>query len=333
VSASARILIRLPNWLGDVLLARPLLHAVRATWPDAAVMGVAPAPFLDLLAEERCLDAREPWAREGGARGTLLERVRAWRPTAALVLPGSFSSAWFAFRAAIPVRVGFRGDGRSWLLTRALPRRARGALHLSLEFLELGREIGARSAATPVLEVGTRARTAARALLDRLGIEASAPYALLGPRSAWGPAREWPAERFAAVGRALADRGRAVLVCGTAAERESCERVAAAVGARARAIAGDTDLPVLAALAARSSVTVCNDSGLAHLAAAVGAPTIQIYGSASSAWTHALGARVRILHRAPVCSPCYQRTCRIGYACLTAIEAAEVVRACEEIAA
>jgi len=82
---------------------------------------------------------------------------------------------------------------------------------------------------------------------------------------------------------------------------------------------------VLVALAARARLALCNDSGLAHLAAATGIPTLQIYGSAASGWTAARGARVRVLHRAPVCSPCWRRTCRIGTRCLDAVSVAWVL--------
>ena len=112
-----------------------------------------------------------------------------------------------------------------------------------------------------------------------------------------------------------------------------CEEVARQVGARAVALAGATSLPVQAALCAIASLAVCNDSGLAHLAAAVGTPTVVIFGSTSSAWSAPLGARVRVVQRAPVCSPCFQRHCRIGYGCLTAVTVAEVTRACREVAA
>ncbi|HEY6866202.1 MAG TPA: glycosyltransferase family 9 protein, partial [Candidatus Eisenbacteria bacterium] len=144
----------------------------------------------------------------------------------------------------------------------------------------------------------------------------------------YGPAKRWGVPRFAAAARALAARGFRVLVCGAAGERDECEAVAAAAGPGVRSLAGETDLPVQAALCARAAVALCNDSGLAHLAAAVGTPTVAIFGSTSSAWTAPLGSHVRILQRAPVCSPCFRRTCRIGYRCLEAVEVGRVVQAC-----
>jgi len=128
-------------------------------------------------------------------------------------------------------------------------------------------------------------------------------------------------------------RGWAALVAGAAEDRSIAEPMAAAIGERAHAIAGTTSLGEQLALCTLARLTVSNDSGLAHLAGATGAPTVAIFGSTSSAWTAPLGARVRIVQRAPVCSPCFQRTCAIGFRCLTAIDVAEVARICEEVAA
>jgi heptosyltransferase-2 len=112
-----------------------------------------------------------------------------------------------------------------------------------------------------------------------------------------------------------------------------CAAVARAIGAGAVTLAGATDLATQAALLADAAVAVCNDSGLAHLAGAVGAPTVVVFGSTSSAWTAPLGARVRVVQDAPVCSPCFQRTCAIGTVCLERVSVAQVIAACESTVA
>jgi len=185
-------------------------------------------------------------------------------------------------------------------------------------------------AAVDVLPVPAAARESAAPWVRR---GAAGTYAVLGPGAAYGPAKRWDAERFTVVGRALVARGLAVLVCGAASERADCESVAAGIGAGAFALAGATDLATQAAVCAGAAIAVCNDSGLAHLSAATGAPTLAVFGSTSSAWTAPLGPRVRVLQHAPVCAPCFQRTCRIGYRCLDAVTAAEVLAACEALAA
>ena len=276
-------------------------------------------------------DRIHPWTRDPGARHALTRELRAWRPDAALVLPPSFSSAWWARSWGAPTRVGYRAEGRRLLLTHALPRPERGDRHLSEEYLELAAGLGATRAEFAPLRVPETARLAARELRARLGI--AERHALLAPGALYGPAKRWPAERFAAVGRVLVEQGLAVLVCGVAAEREECEQVARAIGPRGFALAGATDLAALAGLCAEARVAVCNDSGLAHLSAATGAPTLVVFGSTSSAWTAPLGPRVRVVQHAPVCAPCFQRTCRIGYRCLAAVTADEVVSACRMLAA
>jgi len=329
---SERILLRLPNWLGDALLARPLLHAVRAARPDAEIVAVAPSRLLELLAPERTFDRAEPWPEAAPARAALAAQLRRRRPHAALVLPPSFSSAAFAWATGARVRVGYAHDLRSPLLTHALRRRPRGERHLSREFLDLGGVLGAAPVPLPALAIAAEALDGAHQRLANHGLGEGDRYVLLAPRSVWGPAREWPRERFVAAGAALAASGLRVLVCGVAAERAPCAAIAAAIGAGAASLAGETDLPQLAALCRGAALVLGNDSGIAHLAAATCAPTVQIYGSASSAWTHALGPRVAVIHRAPVCSPCWQRTCRIGYACLGAVEVAHVLRTCSALA-
>lgn len=329
MSAVPRILIRLPNWLGDALMARPLLHGVRDAQPAAEIRAVGPTALLALLSSEATFDRAEPWPGDRAGRAHLARTLRAWRPEVALVLPFSFSSARFAAATGARSRIGYAHEGRSPWLTEAPRRPPRGELHLSREYLALGESLGVRDAPLPPLAPTPGARAAAEELRART---AGGRYAVLAPRSAYGPARQWPAERFSELARRLIAGGLAVFVCGTAAERGTCEAVALAAGRGAFSLAGETDLPALVALVAGAELAVCNDSGLAHLAGAVGIPTVTVYGSTSSAWTAALGPRVRIVQKPPVCSPCFRRTCRIGYPCLTAIPVERIERACREIA-
>jgi heptosyltransferase-2 len=327
------VLVRLPNWLGDVFMARPLLHALRQAWPGARVLAVGPEPLLAPLAAEGVADEWFAWSRDPAERRAVTARVRERPPEVAFVLPASFSSAWLAFACGARERVGYRSEGRSPLLTRALPRRPRGERHLSDEFLDLAAPLGVQPVAVPVLRPRAEDVRAANALLAEVQIEETSPVALLAPRSAYGPAREWFADRFVAAGRGLVERGLHVLVCGTAGEAAACASVAKGIGEGASNLAGRTPLSLLVALASRVRLALCNDSGLAHLAAATGAPTLQIYGSAASGWTAARGPRVRVLHRAPVCSPCWRRTCLIGTRCLDAVTVAWVLAEADRLMA
>jgi heptosyltransferase-2 len=327
VSAAAAgaggVVVRLPNWLGDALMARPFLGAVRRRHAGERVTAVGPPGLLDLLAADGAWDVPVAWPPGPGAMGA----VRATRPRTAYVLPPSFSSALLAWRWGAAERVGFSADGRDLLLTRRIHRPARGDRHLAREYLALAGEADGSIAVDPLATDAGAARVA----LELAGGPGE-PYAVLAPGAAYGPAKRWPAERFAEVGRALASRGMRVLACGGPGDRAACDEVAAATGG-ARSLAGRTTLLVQAALCARAAVVVSNDSGMAHLAAAAGAPTVAVFGSTSSAWTAPLGPRVRVVQRAPVCSPCFRRSCVIGTPCLVGVSAARVLAAVDALLA
>jgi heptosyltransferase-2 len=324
-------MVRIPNWLGDALLARPLLAGLASARPDAEVCAIGPAPLLALLGESHRFACTEPWPATRAERRALTGRMRAWSPDVALVLPPSFSSAWFAFRTGARERIGFAHEGRSPLLTRAVRRPPRGELHLSREYARLGESHRVAWTDPGPLRVTAAAHAAARALLD--DDPAVRPLVVLGPGAVYGPAKRWSPERFAALARRCVDHGDQVIVCGGGGDRAVCEAVASAAGGPVRSLAGRTDLPTQAALLASAALAVCNDSGLAHLAGAAGAPTVALFGSTSSAWTAPLGPRVRVVQRPPVCSPCFQRTCVIGTVCLARIDVESVWRAAREVAA
>ncbi|HYM80127.1 MAG TPA: lipopolysaccharide heptosyltransferase II [Candidatus Limnocylindria bacterium] len=332
-----RLLIRLPNWLGDALMARPLLHALRASLPAAEIRAVG-RPLGRVLERERLWDHWTPLQHLDDARKRVLDedaRKRAPcnnRFDAALILPPSFSSAWRLPRRRIPRRIGFAADGRSWLLTDAVHRPAPGEKHLSEEYLDLGARLGVRSAPLPVLRPSEDELAEARARLRRLEV-GDRPFVVLGPGAAYGPAKRWPFERFVALARGFTARGFAALIAGAAEDCAITVPMATAIGEGAHSIAGQTSIAEQLALCTIARVTVSNDSGLAHLAAASGAPTVAIFGSTSSAWTAPRGPRVRIVQHPPVCSPCFQRTCAIGYRCLMNVDVGEVAHVCEVLTA
>jgi heptosyltransferase-2 len=210
-------------------------------------------------------------------------------------------------------------------------------MHLSQEYVRLVRlladrlEGGGMETSPSNLVVPPAARARSAALLGSIGVTTS--YAVLGPGAIFGPAKRWSPVRFAELGRILVRDGLAILVCGAAADRDICLEVARGIGPEAHSLAGVTDLEVQAGVCAGARVVVTNDSGLGHLAAAVGASTVSLFGSTSSGWTAPLGEHVRVVQHAPVCAPCFQRTCRIGYLCLERIDTERVATACRELLA
>lgn len=324
------LLLRLPNWLGDFVLALPVVEAAVAQ-PGPPALVVGPAPLGPILTSRHPRVRFFGWNRS--ARYALAGALRRARPATALLLTESFSSALLAFLSGAPERIGFAAEGRDFLLTRRLsrPRPARStarAREYRLLADAAGIPVGDES---PRLDATPAEREGATALLRRSGGDPGR-YAVLAPGASYGPAKRWAPDRFGALARHLADaRGLATLLVGSAEDREAAAEAARAAGGAARDLVGRTDLPALVGLLAGAAIVASNDSGVMHLAAALKRPTVAVFGSTSPVWTSAEAAWVRNLYSAYPCSPCFRRSCPIGYGCLNAVGAAEAIRAADEL--
>ncbi len=322
--------VRLPNWLGDLILA----------WRVVETAGAEGAIFAGRAAFEPLVRARFPASpyiavsRRG--RYTAAGALRALQPAAALLLTDSFSSALLAALARIPRRIGYAAEGRGFLLTARVPRagRARSAPRFA-EYRELGEAAGLRvPPGEPALRATPEEKALGAARLAAAGLGGAA-ILVLAPGAAYGPAKQWGAERFAAVGGHLARRrGVALAIVGAAGDVTAAAEtagLAAAAGARVANIAGATSLGELVGIVDAAAAVVSNDSGVMHLAAALGRPTVGVFGSTSPVWTASGASWVANLYAEYPCSPCFRRTCPIGYGCLRSIEAEEGSRAVEAL--
>jgi len=164
---------------------------------------------------------------------------------------------------------------------------------------------------------------------------AGSPLLAIAPAAAYGPAKEWPADRYGALIDLLAARDDAeVVLVGAPSERAKCDEVAAASKSGAIVAAGGTNIGELVALLSLCDGFIGNDSGCAHIAGALGIPTVAIFGSTNPDRTGPLGAKARVIYRKLECSPCLARTCRFGhYNCLTQVQPAELVDAIRKLRA
>ncbi|HEU4725459.1 MAG TPA: lipopolysaccharide heptosyltransferase II [Candidatus Eisenbacteria bacterium] len=325
------LLVRLPNWLGDLVLAWPVLDAAARE----AVLFVGPAAFEPLVLARFPSARYLAWRRE--ARYALVGEMRRARPRAALLLTDSFSSALLARLAGVPERIGYAAEWRGPLLTRRVAREAASrAVARTDEYRVLARAAGlAAAAGAPSLTVTPGEREAARDLLAAAGLAADAKPVVVAPGAAYGPAKQWGVERFADAAAAIATpRGLPVVTVGAPSDAAAGAAVATrlrAAGAGAHDLTGRTDLTSLAGVLAAASLVLSNDSGVMHLAAALGRPTVAVFGSTSPVWTSASAPWVANLYAAYPCSPCFRRTCPIGYGCLRAIAPSRAVEAASRL--
>ena len=324
---SRDVLVVGPSWVGDMVMADALFRLLADRGANVDV--VAPGWSLPIL-------ERMPSVRRGfelavghgelglGARAALGRTLRERGYAQAIVLPRSFKAALVPFLAHIGQRTGYTGEMRYGLVN---DRRPFDAAHLDQtvkRFVFLGLERGEplpddlpRPTLVPVTD-------AVQATCERLGLEPQPPTVALLPGAEYGPAKCWPLANFRRLAEQLNERGVAVWVLGSAKDRPAGETIAA--GGVARNLAGETSLAEACDLLACCTAAVSNDSGLMHVAAAVGCWVVAIYGSSSPAFTPPLTDRASVLYRALDCSPCFERQCPLGHLdCLHGIRVDDVL--------
>lgn len=336
-----RLVVRLPNWLGDIVMALPALRAVRARWPDAHLAGALPRPFAPLAEAAGGFDAVVPlvpargWRdREAAAADTAA--LAAGGFDAALLLTNSFGSAWLVRRAGIPERWGYGGTLRSRLLTRAVPRPRRRApvvRHHAQYYARLVEALGCRVDLDLYrIAVPAAWRQAAVRRLASRGVSAEDEIVAFAPGAAYGCAKRWPPPLVAAViDRVARDLGAVPVLVGTPADRPTAQAIQSVLAARPPAgepirvvdLVGETDVPTLAGVMAQARAFVSNDSGAMHLAAAAGTPVVAVFGPTDEHETAPLGPHVVV--RSPVwCRPCLRRECPLDHRCMRTIDPADV---------
>ena len=320
-----RILVVLPSWVGDTVMATPALRVLRELAPKALIAGLVRPGIDQLLAGLSVLDEVHVGQRTDFASAVrMAARLRARRFDAALILPNSFSSALIAALSRAPVRIGYARDHRSPLLTERLhaPRRrdlapfnasaarqgawapipAREYYHAIVERMLATMRIPAPPPGPLELATTPTEERAASELLLRAGLdpetERGSPLVVLNPGGN-DPTKRWPIDRFAAVADALiTERGARVLISGSPAEAELTsalrDRCTRADRAHNLGPLGLT-LGSLKAILRRCNLMITNDTGPRHIAAAFGVPVITMFGPTDHRWTtipHALESTV-----------------------------------------
>ncbi|HEV2617141.1 MAG TPA: lipopolysaccharide heptosyltransferase II [Candidatus Acidoferrales bacterium] len=329
-----KLLVRATNWVGDAVMCIPALEAIRAHWPEAeiAILGrpwVADLyrgqPFANRIIS---LDsaARSPFAVEKVARELPGEHF-----DSVLLLQNAFSAAWLAWRAGIPERIGYARDGRRLLLTRAIrvPRAGEIPAHESYYYLELLRRVGWLDKLTSIgdirLQLAPGAPEAAESRLETAGVQPTSLRIALAPGAAYGAAKCWLPERFAAVADRLVDEFNAdVILFGTPSEVEVSRRIAARMRHQPISLVGETPIGELPALFSRCQLFIGNDSGAMHVAGAVGVPVVGVFGSTDPHGTAPLTPRRTLVQRKVACNPCFLRECPIDHRCMTRVTVADV---------
>ena len=311
-----KLLVIGPSWIGDTILAQPLLRRMHERHADLAVDVLAPAWSLPLLRKmpEVAQAIASPFGHgelKLSARLALARTLREHGYDQALVLPNSFKSALIPWLARIPLRTGYVGEFRYPLLNdvRKLDERA---LPMMAERYAALAQPAAEPLARPLPALRLNAAPPA-ALLQRLQLSASLPLACVCPGAEYGPAKRWPPAYFAELAKRLTLDGYTVAIVGSRSDHAVGAQIEQASGNSARNLCGQTTLDEAVDLLAAATLCVSNDSGLMHVAAAVGTPLLALYGSSSPRFTPPLSANALVLKLDLPCSPCYKRECPLQH--------------------
>ena len=334
-------------------MTTPALLRLREALPGTRISLLTPSKLADLWREHPAID--DILAIPAGARPWAVGRsLRGQGFGAALVLPNSPRSALECYFGRIPVRVGFARGWRRWFLSHPVPTRAASvamrkpgpsevrrrielgtvgtafpvtaASHHSLEYLALARVFGGDPAPlAPCLRVTEEEREKVR---GKFGLERGVRWVGLNPGAEYGPAKRWPAERFAAAARGVAAvREVRWVLLGGAGDRAVTETIGSSIPGSLN-LAGRTSLRELLAVLAEIRVLLTNDSGPMHVAAALGTPVVVPFGSTSPELTGpglAGDPRHRLLRAGVACAPCFLRQCPVDFRCMLGIGVDRVV--------
>jgi len=301
-------------------MAQPMLARLRQIRPDVVIDMLAPRWVLPLA--QRMPEVREaiesPFGHgEFGLRGrwTLGRSLAARGYAQAIVLPNTLKSALIPFFANIPLRSGYVGETRYGLLNILHKLDRKDPPPMVERYLALAGVPGEPLPMVPDTRLATSGANLARALAQlSLGPPSDKhPVAVLCPGAEYGPAKRWPAQYYADLAVKLGEAGFSVWIMGSQGDQAVAHAILEAKPGCAIDLCGKTDLASAIDLIAAARVVISNDSGLMHIAAALGRPQVALFGSSSPRHTPPRNANARVQYLAIECSPCFERNCPLGH--------------------
>lgn len=328
-----RIVVRGTNWVGDAVMTVPALRQLRRVFPKARITLATRSWAQGLFADADFLD--ELQVHDGSGLRSVVRQVQQWRKgnfDLAIIFPNSLETGLVASLARVPLRIGYATEGRQPLLTHPLDLPEwRNSKHEVFYYLKIVAELEwiikhqqtfLSNEPDGSLEVSAARKSAARAFLRAHGVENGAGNRLVAlcPGSINSRAKRWPAERYAVLADKLVDElGVEVLLVGSAAEADVSLEVSRQMSNRPVLLTGKTELAELVAVLSLVDLLVTNDTGPAHIASALGRPTLVIFGPTNPLTTRPFSPYGEIVRHPPDCAPCMLRDCPIDHRCMTAI--------------
>lgn len=336
LSKVRRILVRGPNWVGDLVMATPFFDCLRTNFPDAQ-LACAVRPKLCEVVKDGPWFCRTIGVNDrgwGGLRETA-RQIREFGADMAVVLPNSFRSAVEAWLGGARRIYGYRGQFRSVFLSGGPGAiRAGGgiaAVAMPQYYLEIARWLGLRmpERVKPRLYIGAGTQKRADVFLSRYGVGADELVIGLNPGASFGPSKRWPAEYFAELAELIERRfGAKVILFFGPGEEKIAQRIVALTKANVIDTSGEVvDLDLLKPLVKRCDVFVTNDTGPRQYAVAFDVPVVVIVGPTDPGYTSDNLERTQVIREQLDCMPCHKKVCPRGHECMRRIMPETVLEA------
>ncbi|MBI3508067.1 MAG: lipopolysaccharide heptosyltransferase II [Chlamydiia bacterium] len=324
------IIVRMPNWIGDLVMATPVLYDLRKAFPKASITAMCRRPLCELLEEDASIDEifcfEKPVSRfeRGNVRRNIIAKIQGGAFDRGILLTHSFSSAWWFWQGKVKQRIGYPGHFRKWLLTDAVSV-PDATLHQVDQYKKLLEPLGIpRSATKPKLYVSEKEVEESKQLLYQRGYIRGKRLIGINPGAAYGTAKCWLPERFRELAVKLLDEQTYIVFFGDASSDALVKEICLGLPKQVMNLAGVTSLRELMCLIKDCDVVVTNDSGPMHIADAFGVPIVALFGSTDAATTGPYGQKEAVIYKQVSCSPCFKRVCPIDFRCMKEITVEEV---------
>jgi heptosyltransferase-2 len=334
-----KILIRTPNWLGDVMMSLPALQLLLQSFPNWEISVLTQPSYISFFKciphLKEILSFNPDYSLKNQVK-SIKKYVQKYQFNTILVFPLSFSSAWLAWRSGIKNRIGYQSELRSWLLTKSISYKNYRTHHLVYEYLDL--VIKAFDLRTKLVNIGYLKEVfnsrQFKFILDKFELSKNEWIALV-PGATYGPTKRWPLSRWKKLTQnILKTRTENIIILGSGQEvsyfKEFYDEVDTwelSTKSRIRFLVGQTTVLELAVILSNCKLLISNDTGSMHVASAIQIPTIALFGSTNPNWTGPWGGNDKILYHKIPCSPCFKKKCLIQdkYKCLYQITEEEVM--------